>query len=293
MLKQRIVTALTLLPLVLGAFFLIQLEYFAGVVLVITYLVALEWAKVAGMSSSLGQSFYAIGVSIVNLVIWWFGGDLELWPSPNWPFELVFHLPMVALLVSIVAIILAVTVVACYTESKVWWKFSGLLLFIGLALLPAFFVALVSTRAVGYLIDVYLGGQFLLLMFCIIWAADTGAFITGKLFGKNKLAPLVSPNKTWEGAAGGFILSVAIAWLGVVLIGFEVASPLWYTLAAVGLAVLSVYGDLFESALKRAANIKDSGNLLPGHGGLFDRLDSSLVVAPLFYLIFSYMGWFR
>ena len=118
-------------------------------------------------------------------------------------------------------------------------------------------------------------------MLLIIWGADVGAYFAGKSLGKTKLAPVVSPNKTWEGAIGGLVLAV--------IVGVTVASLLslnldWFKFSVfvVIMVVLSVFGDLFESMLKRQADIKDSSNILPGHGGLLDRLDSTLSVAPFF-----------
>ena len=115
---------------------------------------------------------------------------------------------------------------------------------------------------------------------------------TGKLFGKHKLTS-VSPNKTWEGAIGGLLLSTLIGWAGIGVLNLKVDNLALYLSVVFLLAVISVFGDLFESALKRVAKIKDSGNLLPGHGGLLDRLDSTITVAPMFLLTFSYFEWFN
>lgn len=292
MLKQRIITALFLIPLVLGLLLAIKLNYFAAAMTVVVYLVALEWAKLAEFKSAISCSIYAIAVSMINLAIWYTSGDFIIWPSPSWPMELVWDNPMIVLAAALVAILATVFIVFSYSKFPKWWANKAIISLFGLVMLPAFFISLVSIRSVAYLEDFYRGGQLLLLMFCIIWAADTGAYITGKAFGKTKLAPVVSPNKTWEGAMGGFILSVSVAWAGALLLKLEINSWLIYSMIAVLLAAMSVIGDLFESALKRVAHIKDSGNLLPGHGGLFDRLDSTIVVAPLFFLSFSYFGWF-
>ena len=121
----------------------------------------------------------------------------------------------------------------------------------------------------------------LLLMLVIIWGADVGAYFAGKTWGKTKLAPVVSPNKTWEGALGGLVLAVAVGMAVASLLSLEL-DWLKFTVFVIVMVVLSVFGDLFESMLKRQANIKDSSNILPGHGGLLDRLDSTLSVAPFF-----------
>lgn len=132
----------------------------------------------------------------------------------------------------------------------------------------------------------------LMYLFALVWAADTGAYFTGKAFGKHKLIPDVSPNKTIEGLVGGLVLAALII-AGVAyyrqltdlhLVGFVLLSMVT--------VLASVLGDLFESLLKREANIKDSGTLLPGHGGVLDRIDSILAAAPIFAFGFWLAGGF-
>ena len=110
----------------------------------------------------------------------------------------------------------------------------------------------------------------------MIWANDTGAFVVGKLFGKRKLAPTVSPGKSWEGTLGGVLASACVAWAAL---GLE-----WMWLGAL-MGVLSTSGDLIQSAWKRRRGLKDSGNLLPGHGGVMDRFDGFLIAAPTYVLL--------
>ncbi len=135
-----------------------------------------------------------------------------------------------------------------------------------------------------------LGRSWLLFSMLVVFACDTGAYAVGRLVGRHRMAPRVSPNKTWEGAAGGFAASVGAALLvGVV---FELAAPVWQQ-ALIG-AVASVaaqVGDLAESVLKRAANVKDSGSIMPGHGGILDRLDSILFALPAVYYLLLAVGF--
>ena len=135
-----------------------------------------------------------------------------------------------------------------------------------------------------------LGRSWLLFTLLVVFACDTGAYAIGRLLGRHRMAPKVSPNKTWEGAAGGFIASIGVALLvGVV---FDLGLPLWQQ-AMVG-AVASVaaqLGDLAESSLKRAANVKDSGSIMPGHGGILDRLDSILFALPAVYYLLLAAGF--
>jgi len=119
--------------------------------------------------------------------------------------------------------------------------------------------------------------MFLLLL---IWVTDSGAYFSGRLFGKHKLSAVISPGKTIEGVLGGLIYSLLLVYAAITMKVFEYSSALvWVSLIV---AFVSVYGDLFESVLKRRAGVKDSGNLLPGHGGILDRIDSLIPAAPLF-----------
>ena len=135
-----------------------------------------------------------------------------------------------------------------------------------------------------------LGRSWLLFTLLVVFACDTGAYAVGRLVGRHRMAPRLSPNKTWEGAAGGFAASVGAALLvGVV---FELEAPFWQQ-ALIG-AVASVaaqVGDLAESALKRAANVKDSGSIMPGHGGILDRMDSILFALPAVYYLLLAVGF--
>ena len=117
----------------------------------------------------------------------------------------------------------------------------------------------------------------------LIWASDIGAYAAGKTFGKHKLAPKISPGKTWEGWAGGFVLTLVVGWaLGYLLPDL----PLTYRLVAAGVvAVFAPLGDLAESMLKRSVGVKDSGSIMPGHGGLLDRFDAFLLVLPVLALL--------
>jgi len=135
------------------------------------------------------------------------------------------------------------------------------------------------------------GHRWLLAALAIVWAADTGAYFAGRKFGKHKLAPRVSPNKTIEGMVGGLLAGVAV---GVVFALFAGATPAQLPLVALValVAVLfSVIGDLFESLLKRHAGVKDSGHLIPGHGGVLDRIDGVVAALPAFALGKALLGF--
>ena len=121
-------------------------------------------------------------------------------------------------------------------------------------------------------------------LFLLVWGADIGGYFAGRRFGRRKLAPAVSPGKTWAGAVGGLLLAGAVTLLPLSVLGRPVLT--WAPVVA-ALVVLSIFGDLFESALKRQRGVKDSGALLPGHGGVLDRIDALLAALPAFALLAS------
>ena len=140
------------------------------------------------------------------------------------------------------------------------------------------------------------GHRWLLLALFLVWAADTGAYFSGrkfggKLFGGRKLAPRISPNKTLEGLLGGVLLAVLVAMVAAPLAGATVAQLPAVALVAVVTVLFSVVGDLFESMLKRHVGAKDSGNMIPGHGGVLDRIDSVLAALPVFALGKAWLGF--
>ncbi len=141
-------------------------------------------------------------------------------------------------------------------------------------------LALILTKNYEHVAD----GLTLLPAFLFIWINDTFAYLSGKTFGKHKLHPRISPGKTWEGFAGGFLITVA---LGVFLDHYY-QQNFWWIMG--GLASLfSTLGDLFESSIKRDLGVKDSGNILPGHGGILDRIDSFLFVIPVYYTVLAFI----
>ncbi len=150
-----------------------------------------------------------------------------------------------------------------------------------------FFVPLVVALSALHQID----SSLVLLLLALIWSADSGAYFVGRTIGKNKLLPNVSPGKTTEGVAGGALFSLAVMF-AYVSFGFEnttFVQYFFYGVLSLIVTLASILGDLFESVYKRIAGVKDSGILLPGHGGLFDRIDSLTASAPIFFLTYSFL----
>ncbi|HIN04762.1 MAG TPA: hypothetical protein EYM65_00795 [Dehalococcoidia bacterium] len=144
--------------------------------------------------------------------------------------------------------------------------------------------SLVASGVVSDLVSSQAGRDWLLFTLLIVFGTDTGAYLVGKTFGTHAMAPVISPSKTWEGAAGGFIFALVIAAIASYALDLDI--PLWQAMvigACVG--VVTQAGDLFESKLKRMSNVKDASSIIPGHGGVLDRLDSVVVSIPLVYYL--------
>ncbi|CAN5635945.1 phosphatidate cytidylyltransferase [soil metagenome] len=187
------------------------------------------------------------------------------------------------LLLTIALFVIAVLVTQTFRFQK---DFTKMLTGIGVTILGVFFVVflggfLVSVR-VGFETFPGLSTKLLGFFFLVVMGSDTGAYCVGKKFGKRKLVPKISPNKTWEGFVGGILLAIGFATLSTFLffpeLPYQVSIPL-----AIVMSIVGVGGDLAESAMKRGAGAKDTANIFPGHGGLLDRLDSLLFNAPILY----------
>ena len=182
---------------------------------------------------------------------------------------------------AISVVIFGVLFIEVLTPKRSWERVCNT--FAGIFIIPWALVHLINLR------DIPTYGEYLtLFMIVTVWVSDTGAYFSGRFFGRHKLNPEVSPKKTWEGAVGGTLLAVGAAALmqHLFLSGcFSVVTSLWLGLLV---AVVGQISDLAESVLKRSAGVKDSSNLLPGHGGFLDRFDSYLLLAPLFYYVVLY-----
>jgi phosphatidate cytidylyltransferase len=264
-LAQRILTAAALIAVLLPAFLLLPKTFGVALITLFVLGAAWEWGGfllvpgvaprawyVAAMAAAVGAAYLVVPDVVPAAAI---AALSMLW----WivAFILILRFP--------VRLSRAVTIGAGF-----------------LVLVPAWLclVALLYTEVAGR--------RLLLLALAIVWAADVGAYFTGRRFGRVKLAPRVSPGKTWEGVIGGLAFAAAAAASGALVVG---QSP-WSALP-LGLSVgaLSVVGDLTVSMFKRTAGLKDSGNLFPGHGGVLDRVDSLTSATPLFLLLAGALGW--
>lgn len=274
MLKYRIATALILIPIVIAALFMLPPLGFAIVALVICMLAAWEWGQLSGFKTRSQRIWLAVLCGFVLIAM------MLSMPAYRQP----IYLPQVSvsLWASLIWWIAAFILVVFYPKSASFWRGSRILrLAFGLLTIVPFFWGMVALRQYGYAENHHTGAWWLLYVMLLVWGADSGAYLFGKLFGKHKLAPKVSPGKTWEGVIGGLVTSALISWLFGRYAPLNVV-PVTLLVCSVIAALASVLGDLTESMFKREAGIKDSGNLIPGHGGILDRIDSLTAAVPVF-----------
>ena len=279
--KQRIITALILAPLAIAAIFFLPLKFFMLFAAGIFLLASKEWAGFVSKTPS-SATLYIFGLILGITLI--FIPVESIWGA---------KLPNVYLVssLSIAAIwwCVALVLVVRYPTSATLWRESGVTKSIfGLLTLIPFFWGLVVLRSVNIHHDFYFGAELLMYVFLLVWAADSGAYFAGKSFGKHKLAPNVSPGKTIEGFLGGLISALLIAYLASLFFEISAEKSTLFFIASLITTLVSALGDLTESIFKREAGLKDSGNLLPGHGGILDRIDSLTAAVPVFTLIYIY-----
>lgn len=263
----RVVTAAILIAAVLAALFLLSPWAFGVAILIVVAAAAFEWAKLIGLTRVGAWTLVAMTI-VVGCALLVTATPL---PSEGWPD--------------------GVVLIACGIATLFWLAIgTPSVLFdwqprqsiargaTAWVVLVGTFVALVDMQARS--------PWFVLAAMAIVWIADTAAFFAGRRFGRHKLAPRISPGKSWEGAAGGMLAVVIYALLLVPLAGrfgvtrVDFATTIAWIAFVVVLTALSIVGDLHESLLKRRAGVKDSGTLLPGHGGVLDRTDALLAAMP-------------
>lgn len=187
--------------------------------------------------------------------------------------------------ISILLVFLLLPIVLLLREMLLWPKQKHPFVNVGVAVLGLFYVSLPMSMLNSIAFGKYTNYDYrrIFALLFLVWASDIGAYAAGKTFGKHKLAPKISPGKTWEGWAGGFLLTLLVGWaLKFMLPDVPLAHLL---VAAAVVAIFGPLGDLAESMLKRSAGVKDSGTFLPGHGGLLDRFDAFLLVLPVLALL--------
>ncbi|WP_114326381.1 phosphatidate cytidylyltransferase [Candidatus Colwellia aromaticivorans] len=283
MLKQRIITALILAPAAILAIFYLPLAYFAALLMVVIGIGAWEWGPLMGFKGNTKRLGFAAITLILIGVIWAFLSPIDLWINNN---EL--HIYAMSLLwIAVAWWILSAFLMFSYPNLSGFWSqyHSVRGMFGWLTLIPTW-VAFMVIRAHDYQADSYHGAQLLMFLFLMVWSADIGAYFVGKAIGKNKLMPNVSPGKTFEGFLGGVVFACLLVAITAYTLGWTNDQIITVLLVTVLITTVSVLGDLNESMFKRQAGVKDSGSILPGHGGILDRIDSLTATAPVFALCY-------
>ena len=257
--KQRVITAVIALLLLTVVLFFVPPMVAQVVITAVILAGAWEWSAFLGTSGNGVRIAYVCGIAVLLAAVTF---------APGVDASLVFKVSLLWWMIALVWTFLYPTAI----PTAVRW-------IVGILILVPVYLALVV---------LYQAGPFILLFaLLVVWVADSGAFFAGKTMGKVKLAPSISPGKTWEGVIGGLIAVGLLALLRSVWVETDLSVLLPFCLAA---ACLSVVGDLTISMFKRNAGVKDSGTLFPGHGGVLDRIDSVAAAAPLFALGASWAG---
>jgi len=269
-LSQRVITAAVLIPLLVAAIFTLPPPFFALLLAAVTAVGAGEWMR-------LTRSPFAIRLLLVLFML-------------------------TAVLLAVTAILPLEARHAIAAAAVVWWltaaawvaRFHGGTraippaqgLAAGVLVLAPPLLSLAALQG-----EPRFGPGYVMFLLVLIWSADTGAYFVGRRFGRRKLAPHVSPGKTWEGVGGGMAAAALAAWVGGRALGLAEGAWRWFLPLCLVVVAFSIVGDLLESLFKRAAGVKDSGQILPGHGGVLDRIDSLTAAAPAFYLGLSLFAW--
>jgi phosphatidate cytidylyltransferase len=268
-LLQRVVWGVVLVVLLLGI--LLLLPPLAGVLLVCAFLAigGWEWAAFFGWTSRGRRTVYAALVSMLVLL----GFQLVPAPAALAPLLWLSLFWWAACLVAILRFPRSI--------SRPMAALAGLLVLVPGGVTVTVLLAKLPAGA---------GVPLVLLVLVIVWAADVGAYFTGRRLGRHKLAPGVSPGKTWEGVGGGLLASGLAAVAGGAVLDMTLPPPVALFVLGAGLAAISVVGDLTVSMYKRNVGLKDSGHLIPGHGGALDRVDSITAAVPLYVLVLLLSG---
>ncbi|WP_448564407.1 phosphatidate cytidylyltransferase [Thalassotalea ganghwensis] len=288
MLKQRILTAVILAPLAISAIFYLPLANFASLIMAIMAIGAWEWGPLMGFDNNRRRIAF-VGATIGLISLLWMQLPLEkLWLSPH-------ELHQEAIYVLWLAVgwwVLSATLTFLYPRCSTFWSSHRSVrgVFGWLTLVPTW-LAFMVIRTNDYQADPYHGAQLIMFLFLMVWSADIGAYFVGKAIGRRKLMPNVSPGKTIEGYLGGVLFSCCLISIAGYMLDWQQHQFILVLFVTVLITTISVLGDLNESMFKRQAGIKDSGTILPGHGGILDRIDSLTATAPVFALCYALIGW--
>ena len=260
MLKSRIATALVIAPFTLAAVFLLTPQAFALFMALIVLMAAWEWTAMMRLVSRAQRTVYILSVLFAIVVA-----------QKTLP-----HFEQLIFSAAAVWWVAAAVLVMLYPRACALWCGRASKGVVG------FFVLVPTWAAMVYIRELDQGPWLIVYMFLLVWGADTGAYFAGKRFGKRKLMPHVSPAKSWAGVGGASVTVLLVTMITQQYLHFSQNLSFGVYILALVLLFFSVVGDLTESMFKRQCGIKDSGSILPGHGGIMDRIDSLTAAAPVF-----------
>jgi phosphatidate cytidylyltransferase len=260
MLKQRLLTAFILAPLVIWAFLALSAEHFRWLFLGVSAWMAWEFSALSGVKSFAARGLYT-GLMPLLVALFWYGPAQELVGSVLW-------------LASVFWVLVLVSFADVRLREGLWRP-------VIFSLLAGLWVIVPMVLAFDLLREK--GLEWLFYGLFLVWIADSAAYFAGRRFGQRKLAPQISPGKTWEGVLGALLVVVVFSLVAHQALNAPM-NVLFFVLMSVLIAAISVLGDLFESLLKRLRSMKDSGSLLPGHGGIMDRMDGFTAALPVMAL---------
>ncbi len=288
MLKQRILTALILAPAAILAIFYLPLPYFAGMLLAVMAIGAWEWGPLMGFANKRRRlAFVATNILLIG-ALWFYFPPGQLWLDNVTLNQSIIYLLWLSVAWWLLSAILTFAYPKC---SKFWSAHRSVRGIFGWLTLVPTWLAFIVIRGNEYQTDPYHGAQLLMALFIMVWSADVGAYFVGKAIGKHKLMPNVSPGKTLEGFLGGVVFACILVLVSGYLLQWNSSQFSLAITVTVIITTISVLGDLNESMFKRQAGVKDSGTILPGHGGILDRIDSLTATAPIFALCYALIGW--
>ncbi|HDV7250526.1 TPA: phosphatidate cytidylyltransferase [Mannheimia haemolytica] len=288
MLKERVLSAIIMIIAVLAAIFWLSPLPLTLVLSAIVVAAMWEWAQFAGFKHPVPRAIVAMVA--ICLLLFAIVANTDYIRATRFITDETTPILFIGCIWWLIALVL----VATYPNSaKLWEKSVAAKFLFGLATLVPFLIGTLALRFHNYAFDPYQGTYLFLYVCLLVWGADSGAYFAGRAFGKRKLAPKVSPGKSWEGVIGGVLTSSLIAFTFLQLTPANVFGKALATtpfiLVSVGMVAISVLGDLAESMFKRQAGIKDSSQLIPGHGGILDRIDSLTAAVPFFATFFFFV----
>lgn len=271
--RQRFLTTVVLVPIVLLLVMVVNSAVLAGIILSVVMLAAYEWTALIPLQKPMAKVVFLVTLLIVLYGFLYgilYAGLLEIIVKGY-------------VLFGVGVWVLLLFCVMGYPKSQRYWGHEFVTTVLAFIILSVVFTSIIALYQISQ------SRWLCLYVLGLVCSADIGAYLSGQIWGRHKLIPNVSPGKTWEGVLGGILFSMAVSLCA----GFYFRPAYWgFWLGLAGLtACISILGDLFISMLKRRVNIKDTGRIFPGHGGLLDRIDGLLAAFPLFYVSYSYLNY--